>query len=166
MTGKTHAICGAITMGCITVARFKGLELGGYTYLPAIGLLSCSAGSYFPDIDLHSSKMGRKHKFISKMFTHRGFTHTLVFPAIIFLAMTYIAYKGIPFLPDLILGFLVGYLAHIGADLFNKKGVPLLWPIVRKRIHVATFLTSSWQEYVFIPLWLVLNVAAVWFILK
>lgn len=166
MTGKTHAICGTITMVAVTAIYFSGFQLDGYTYLPAVGLLSVAAGSYMPDIDLHRSKMGQQHKFISKHLTHRGITHTLLFPAIIHLIMLMVAAAGIPVLPELIFGFNVGWVVHIAADLCNRKGVPLLWPVYKKRIHIATFLTSSWQEYVFIFLWLGVNIACVLFLLK
>lgn len=166
MTGKTHAICGTIAMLAITATHFSGFQLDGYTYLPAIGLISVAAGSYAPDIDLHSSKMGHQHKFISKHLTHRGMTHTLLIPILLLVGMLVIASFKIPVLPDLILGFNVGWVVHILADLCNRKGVPLLWPLYKKKVHIATFLTSSWQEYVFIFLWSGVNIACVFFLLK
>ena len=151
MTGKTHAICGTVTMLAITAVSFRGLPIDGHTYLPAVGLLSVAAGSYMPDIDLHRSKMGQRHKFISKHLTHRGNTHTLLFPVIFIFP---------------IMGFNVGWVVHILADLCNRKGVPLLWPLYRRRVHIAAFLTSTWHEYVFIILWLGVNVACVFFLLR
>lgn len=166
MTGKTHMLCGTATMLAITITNFSGFQFDGYTYLPAVGLLSVAAGSYAPDIDLHSSKMGHKHKFISKHLTHRGITHTLLIPVILFVVMLMVAAAGISVLPELLLGFNVGWVVHILADLCNKKGVPLLWPISKKKVHVASFLTSSWQEYVFLILWFGVNAFCVFFLLK
>ena len=165
MTGKTHALCGTVTMLAITAVNLQGFQFDGHTYLPALGLISVAAGSYMPDIDLHRSKMGQQHKFISKHLTHRGITHTLLVPVILFVAMLVVAAMNIPLLPELILGFNVGWVEHILADLCNRKGVPLFWPLYRKRVHIATFLTSSWQEYVFIFLWLGVNIACVYFLL-
>lgn len=161
MTGNTHAICGSITMFAIALTKFSGIEAGGYTYLPAFGMLTVVAGSYLPDIDIPRSKLGRRFKFISKFLTHRGITHTLLIPCLLYLLMSYIATMGILILPELILGLNVGWVCHIVADLFNKKGVPILWPICRQKLHVASFLTSSWHEYVFIVLWLGVNVLCV-----
>ena len=166
MTGKTHAICGTVTILAITAVSFRGLPIDGHTYLPAVGLLSVAAGSYMPDIDLHRSKMGQRHKFISKHLTHRGITHTLLFPVIFIVAMLMAAAAKIPVLPELIMGFNVGWVVHILADLCNRKGVPLLWPLYRRRVHIAAFLTSTWHEYVFIILWLGVNVACVFFLLR
>ena len=164
MTGKTHAICGTITMAAVTVNYFSGFTIDGYQYLPLLGMLTVVAGSYMPDIDLHRSKMGSRHKFISKMLTHRGITHTLLVPALLLFLMLTVASVGIPILPELILGFNVGWVVHIIADMFNKKGVPIFWPISKQHVHVATFLTSSWQEYVFIILWLGVNIFWVFFL--
>lgn len=153
-------------MLAVTATHFSGFQLDGHTYLPAIGLLTVVTGSYMPDIDIHRSKLGQQHKFISKHLTHRGITHTLLIPIILFVVMLMVAAAKIPVLPDLILGFNVGWVVHIIADLCNRKGVPLFWPFYRKRVHIATFLASSWQEYVFIFLWLGVNVACVFFLLR
>lgn len=153
MTGKTHAACGAMSMLAITIATRNNIQIGPYTMLPVIGLISVVEGSYLPDIDLHRSKMGHRHKFISKMLTHRGITHTLLVPGILLMSMLWCIQANIPFLPDLIFGLNVGWTVHIIADLFNRKGVPILWPVTKKKLHVACFLTSSWHEVVFLILW-------------
>lgn len=166
MTGKTHALCGTITMLAVTATNLSGFQLDEHVYLPAVGLLTVAAGSYMPDIDLHRSRMGQRHKFLSKHLTHRGITHTLFIPVILFIFMLVVAAMDIPVLPELVLGFNMGWIVHIAADLCNRKGVPLFWPFYKKRVHIATFLTSSWQEYVFIILWLGVNVACAFFLLK
>ena len=160
MTGKTHAICGTATMLTIALCNSKGIEFDGYSLLPWISLIAAPLGSYMPDIDLPQSKMGSKHKILSKMLTHRGITHTLLVPAILAVLQYWLMSIPIALLPDLIFGFNVGWLAHIAADMFNKKGVPLFWPLTKKHIHIASVLTRSWQEYVFIPIWFVLNIGA------
>ena len=158
MTGKTHAICGTVTMAAITVVCLTG----DYDFVPIVGLLAAPTGSYMPDIDIHRSKMGSKFKFISRFLTHRGITHTLLVPFLLYLLQVWVTGKGIPVLPSLLFGFNVGWIVHIIADMFNKKGVPILWPLTKKHYHVASFLTSSWHEYVFIALWIVLNIAVVY----
>lgn len=153
MTGKTHAACGVMTLIAITLCTKNYIPVGEQILYPAIGLLSVTQGSYMPDIDLHRSRMGSRHKFISKMLTHRGITHTLLVPVLLLFAMTTCFSLHIPFLPDLIFGFEVGWVAHIAADLCNRKGVPILWPLTRHKFHIACFLTSSWHEVVFLILW-------------
>lgn len=158
MTGKTHAACGLTTMAVITATHLSGIDIAGHTYQPAIGLFSVVVGSYMPDIDIQRSHMGKRHKIVSKMLTHRGITHTLLIPTVLLIAMLAAASNNIPVLPELVLGFNIGWVLHIVADLFNKKGVPLFWPILRKKVHIARVLTGSWQETLFLILWIGVNV--------
>lgn len=163
MTGKTHAVCGAVTMLAIVSLKASGIEIGENVYMPAVGLFTVVAGSYAPDIDIPQSTLGKKFKLISKHLTHRGFTHTLIVPLLLFFLMSYTAGSGIPIIPELLLGFEVGYVAHIIADAFNKKGVPLFWPLTSSHIHIASVLTGSWEEKVFLLLWIGGHVAWVLF---
>lgn len=154
MTGKTHAICGTVACACVAVANAKGIEFGSYTLIPWVSILAAPAGSYLPDIDLPQSHMGHKHKIISKMLTHRGFTHTLAIPLILAALQWWFMSLPLVLVPELLFGFNIGWCAHILADMFNKKGVPILWPLTKKHFHVASVLTRSWQETVFIPFWI------------
>ena len=147
-------ICGVSAMALLTITHIQSLEILGQSYVPAIGLITSVVGSYLPDIDIQQSKAGQQFKFISKFLTHRGITHTLLVPAILAVAMYYLNVIAIPIIPSLLLGLEVGWLAHIVADIFNRKGVPILWPIYPKKIHLACFKTGTWHEYVFIVLWI------------
>lgn len=152
MRGKTHVICGTAVMAYMTMTNLQSMTILDQQYIPAIGLATVMAGSYMPDIDIQQSSMGQKYKFISRFLTHRGITHTLLIPTILLIAMYYTNQMCIPVLPSLILGFNVGWLTHIVADLFNRKGVPILWPLYGKKIHIATFKTGTWHEYMFMAL--------------
>lgn len=165
MTGKTHAICGTMTMVAIAACNAKGLDFGGFSLVPWVSIVAAPSGSYMPDIDLHRSKMGSKHKIISKFLTHRGITHTLLVPFLLALLQRVVMDARIPLLPELIFGFNVGWIVHIIADMFNKKGVPILWPLTKKHFHVASVLTSSNQEYFFIFFWFLLNAAVSYFVI-
>lgn len=154
MTGKVHCIVGVSTAVALTICHPE-FSLFGATIYPAIGVVAAAGGSYLPDIDIEQSKLGSKHKWLSKHLTHRGITHTLLVPAILVLLQWLTA--PIPVLPSLVLGFNVGYICHIIADLFNKKGVPLLWPLVKEKIHIACVKTASTaQQVLFIIFWEVL----------
>lgn len=159
MTGKTHALCGTATMLAITVLGSPSLTLFDQSFIPAVGLITVAAGSYAPDIDIQQSKLGHTFRFISKHLKHRGFTHTLAVPVFLAFLMYWTSTLGIPLLPELVGGFEVGYLCHIIADMCNKKGVPLLWPLSSSHIHVASVLTGSWQEKVFLLVWIGGNIA-------
>ncbi len=166
MTGKTHAICGTCACACVALANAKGIQFGNYTLIPWLSIVAAPMGSYMPDIDLHRSKMGYKHKIISKLLTHRGFTHTLTIPVLLAVAQYFFMSLPLVLIPELLFGFNIGWVAHIIADMFNKKGVPVLWPLTNKHFHVASVLTSSWQETVFIPFWVISCFAITFFILR
>ena len=151
MTGKVHAILGTTTAIGVAIC-VKDFTLLNGVISPWIGVLGSTAGSYFPDIDISQSKMGQKHKWISKHLTHRGITHTLLGPVILTVLMVVLGF--LPVLPSLIFGFVIGWLAHIFADMFNLKGVPLLWPFVKTKIHVASIKTANKvHQIIFIILW-------------
>ena len=152
MTGKTHAACGAATMLALTVLHRSGLPIGAETYTPAIGLLTVVVGSYAPDVDLKNSTLGQKLRMISHL------THALLFPVLLTLLMMGLKAQGMAVVPELLLGFNVGWVAHIIADAFNQKGVPILWPIVRKKLHVASVRIGTWQESAFLWAWLIVTI--------
>lgn len=83
MQGKTHMIVGVATAACLCVAFPEGINIHGQTVLPQVAGITVAMGSYLPDIDIEQSKLGQKYHFISKHLKHRGFTHTLVIPAIL-----------------------------------------------------------------------------------
>lgn len=88
--------------------------------------------SLLPDIDHPSSLLGSRLRWISvpisRVFGHRGFTHSLI--AIV--AGLWLLHVKLPpeyWLPaDVIQGMVLGYLSHIVADMLTPAGVPLLWP--------------------------------------
>jgi inner membrane protein len=150
VTGKTHTICGVAAMGLIVLLNPQNLTLGGRELIPAAGLVTAGLGSLLPDIDIPNSKIGSKVKWLSKHLKHRGITHTLLIPVLTVFAMFTLT---VPVVPSLLFGLAVGWTAHIAADMFNSKGVPLLWPVVRGRLSIASFKTRSWHEAVFVILW-------------
>lgn len=152
MTGKVHVTIGVASLGLFCLQYPHGFEFAGSTVYPAVGLVTAAFGSYLPDIDMERTHMGSQHKITSKVVNkvgggHRGITHTLLVPAIIALLMYLIGTKlYIPFitasfanivisgLMSILFGVEYGYCMHIFADMFNGKGCPILWPIVRKKI--------------------------------
>lgn len=152
MTGKVHCICGVSAAAAAAICFIPTLDILGTTVYPILGVVAAFPGSLLPDIDIQQSKAGSKVKWLSKHLKHRGITHTLLFPAL--LAVLFFFVKDIPLVPSLIFGFEIGYVAHIVADLFNKKGVPLLWPVIPTKIHVASIKTASkGQQIAFIIFW-------------
>ena len=160
MQGKVHVAIGVGALACICFKYPTGFDLNGINIVPGIALLTAAAGSYAPDIDSSHTHAGQKHKVASKVVSkvgggHRGITHTLLFPAIIFAVMfavqqTLVDYDYLAMLvQSLLFGFEFGWLMHIFADLFNGKGCPIFWPIVKSKLHVMDLPSSGIVPWVF-----------------
>lgn len=151
MRGHTHVAVGVSAMAILTAKYGTQMTFLDVSISLPIAMLTAATGSLLPDIDLPMSKMGSKHPFISKHLKHRGITHTLLVPAILTFIMTismnYIQYQFIGLmLNSLLFGLIFGWTMHIFADLFNRKGVPIFWPITKHHFHIATVTTGTWQE--------------------
>lgn len=95
---------------------------------PYIFILVVCFVALFPDIDEKNSKLGRKIKIISKIFSHRGILHS-IFPIILlFLLFYHFNYSIIAY------GILVGYLSHLLIDSLTLQGINFLHPISSFRI--------------------------------
>ena len=118
MMAATHVLAGT--------AAWSGVAWldGGLARPEALAL--AALGSLLPDIDHPKSWMGRRVRpvslLVSKIFGHRGITHSLLAVAGCLFALQIIG-KG-AFAPAV----LVGYLSHLLCDSLTKSGVPLLWP--------------------------------------
>lgn len=160
MTGKIHVTIGVVTLAALSAKYPTGLDFNGTLILPTLSLVTAAAGSYAPDIDLGRSHSGMKHKTASKVISrvgggHRGITHTLLVPAIVgalmyVLPVYFSTFKAIDsFLMSLLFGWEVGYLMHLFADMFNGKGIPLFWPLFKKKVHVADFPSNGFGAWMF-----------------
>lgn len=78
-------------------------------------------------------------------------------------AVLYYAFSADAFLRVGIAGVLAGELSHIFLDLLNPSGVPLFWPLTRRRISLLPLQTGGWMDRVLGVLSLA---AALWFLLQ
>lgn len=165
MNKLTHETVGVTSAVALTALYGSNLSIVGNKVMMPIALTTVALGSVLPDIDLQSSTLGRKHKIISRMFTHRGFTHTLVIPlllcGLLYSLQFFLSGATQTLVASLLFGLLFGWVFHIFADLFNGKGVPLLWPIIKAKIHVARVVTGKRSE----TIWLYLYELAVFFLM-
>ncbi|CRK85711.1 Inner membrane protein YdjM [Candidatus Providencia siddallii] len=113
----------------------KKLELttyivhGNLTYM----ILAVLFGSLLPDIDHTSSVIGRLLFFlsflISKVFRHRGFTHSFLAWIILTVFCYNLLYFDVNIDMDLLQSFLLGYISHEIADMLTPRGVQFFWPL-------------------------------------
>lgn len=93
------------------------------------------ASALLPDLDHPKSVLGQRLPWISKplsrLFGHRGFTHSLLAVATAVWGLN----QSLP--PDTLpMGvkdaLIVGYLSHLLGDWLTPAGIPLFWPIKRR----------------------------------
>lgn len=118
MKGTTHLAAGLAAAGIL------------YQQQPDIVFALClTAGSILPDIDKHTSMVGRRVPVIPLLLKHRGITHSLLVAAALF-----VIYKPLG----------LGAALHLLLDMFNPEGIPLLWPLPKNfRIPVIHHLCPS-----------------------
>lgn len=162
MQGSVHELIGVGSVSILAAYSFRhaGFTIGDQDIIVMLSVVTSAFGSLLPDIDMHSTTMGHRHRIISKAVNkvgggHRGITHTLLVPALVFafyyFVRTYLA--GMPglvtFIASLLFGFEAGYLLHIFADMFNGKGCPILWPLSSNKISFMDLPSSGKVPYVF-----------------
>ena len=108
-----------------------------FVEMPFFVLVFVLLGVIFVDLDSCSSKVGRKFWFLSWVFRHRGFLHSLVgclfFSVLVGLFNLWSGF-----------GFFVGYVSHLILDCFTKMGISFFWPF---KFKVRGFVRSgSWVE--------------------
>lgn len=101
-------------------------------------------GALLTDIDTPKSKLGKKLKPLSTIFSflfgHRGLFHSIWFPLALFITHLYF------FRSTVLLALTIGYTSHLIIDGFTKQGINFLHPIANLRlsgfIETGTFLET------------------------
>lgn len=162
MTGKTHQLIGFASVYC--VALFTGVSgLNTQTFIAAIMLISL--GSLTPDLDNEKNRIYTLvpigQRTLSEVFErvfgkHRSVSHSILGIVILGYISRWLIFQipeanGFNF-DYLWYSFMIALIAHIGADMYTKDGVPLLWPlkitfygIPFKPLRIRT---GSWVEFV------------------
>jgi membrane-bound metal-dependent hydrolase YbcI (DUF457 family) len=92
-------------------------------------------GLLLPDIDMPNSTYGKRIKPISELIYrkvgHRTLTHSLFSVTVLYFSC------NIAFGMNIITtGLMIGSVIHIFCDLFTPSGVPLAYPISKKRYYL------------------------------
>lgn len=159
MKGVSHAICGLLAGAAFHII-VRPLAPALVDLVPVAGMLLVA--SLLPDVDSDESSIrqatgtarhrgvgGRLVSFVIKLLGgHRGaFTHSL-------LAWAFATFwVGVYFHGNMLMvAFGIGYLSHLLADALTVQGVPLLWPIIGRRIsflpHAIAIRTGGVVEQV------------------
>lgn len=109
-------------------------------------------GSLLPDIDEPRSFIGRKFPLISRIFSisfsHRGFTHFLIFPSIFVVVGAIFTH---PLITPIFFALAYGIFLHQIGDMLTISGIPhYFFPISRKKAvllpQILRFRTGSIAE--------------------
>jgi len=139
----------------INIASTSNLPISFY-----IGLI---IGSFFPDIDEPNSYIGKKLSFLSKFIRkigikHRTLTHSIFFPFSLFFIIAFIPELDILF----VRGFIIGIILHIIGDAITVSGVPILYPISKRRYFLLPsflrFRVGSKVERIIIAMLIFINI--------
>lgn len=158
MKGKTH-IAGGIAIGYLVFNNIEILNVNlsdeKTLFLATIGL---TLGALFPDIDHKNSTILNKVKsignIISKIFKHRGFTHSILGSIIITILFAWLfSSSGIDKTFNIILikSIYIGIISHILLDMLTPSGVSLLYPY-DKRYNIANFRIGGIGELILVIL--------------
>ena len=151
MMASSHIIVGAAAWTWLA-ARF------GLPALDPVATGLAVLGALALDIDHPKSALGSRLKPlslpISLIFGHRGITHSLLAVGVC----------GWLFLESGVYGrltapFLVGYVTHLAGDLLSPAGLPLLYPLKRRRTFALPIIkTGGFSEQLVVVLlcgWLI-----------
>ena len=146
MTGSTHFIAGLLIGEYIAIKSASSIE-------ETVMLMILSAfASLLPDIDHPTSTISELLKPISVAYNwlerklmpsgmqHRGFTHTTIIPIGMLLYWYFNS-------SVLVLALAGGYMSHIALDAVTTAGIPIFYPLTRKRIGLGFIKTGSNGEY-------------------
>lgn len=156
MDYKNHLKTGAMTGILLMSAAYSDIKVEpAELVLYSAGIV---VGSALPDIDHPNSYIAKKLSFlgaiISRVFSHRGFTHSVFFLAL----LEFIRRYGQQFFEGDSIGLfsygMIGVIAasatHIFMDMFIGNGVKLFFPVIDKKIYISKIKSGSGAESIFI----------------
>lgn len=144
MTAKTHILGGIAAGIALSILQQRTLNS-----LSAVTLAVSTLGALFPDIDNRRSKMGNRAKItsnvIQRVIGHRTLFHSPVLYVVVHCLLLLFLPAG---LARYVPAFSAGIGSHLLLDMFNQKGIPLLYPY-RKRFHLMSIRSGSFLEFLF-----------------
>lgn len=136
---------GVATVTTVAATQFPTMTISNMTLYPAFGLVLAPLFAKLADIDLQQSEYG--NQVVSKLFSHRGFTHTGIVVGFLYVVMASLTRIEVSvfasIVESMVLGAVIAYASHIIADMHNKKGAPLLWPLILQKIYFMCILTDD-----------------------
>ena len=143
---KVGGVCSGLIVSTILFSKDIGLrELVSSTLI----MSGAVVGSLCPDIDTPNSKVGSKMLLkpisilINKLFGHRTITHSVIVSLLmttLLISSTSIFSGTLGFIyTNIIIGFCTGWFSHLLLDIITIKGIPIYYPIIKKKYSLFKF---------------------------
>ncbi|MBI2041269.1 MAG: metal-dependent hydrolase [DPANN group archaeon] len=128
MRSNTHILLG-ILAGSVYFHYFPNHNI----VLQILFSLALIFGVLLPDIDEAHSTIGQRAGFVSKLiqkiFKHRGFFHSAWMILILYALFQFVVSKYLAINNFVLMGFLVGYAAHLLGDAITVNGIKPFYPL-------------------------------------
>lgn len=162
MTGKTHMV-GGLALATASSLLFHVCEPNSNTELVTWGITFATpavVGSVALDID-HWNSTAANFNIFTKILSifirilcgHRGMLHSPFFVILLtgLFGWVYSVFP-IPWVGNMMTGFLIGCISHLILDLLNPSGLPLLFPFTwengrPKKYHFFSFKQGGFLEF-------------------
>lgn len=142
MMGKTH-LAGGIACGCAAAMAYPTVGT------KAAVIIMGAVGGLVPDIDHKNSKLSHKLpvlSWIARLFSgHRGLFHCPMFYAALYILIWLLPIQNLLVAAG-INGLFLGICSHLLLDACTVNGIPLLFPVSQKNIHLLKIRTNSGAE--------------------
>ena len=162
MNKKTHET-GGICTGVIAVfIVFNPPYTTNKLFLSFVLLIGAFIGSLLPDIDHRGSTISKKFKktskAVNKLFGHRGIMHCPLIYLLFFFILTEFGVFFDNFSKSMyenfVFGLFLGCISHLVLDFITVEGIPILYPISKKKFHLMKFKTGKNETLVRILMFL------------
>lgn len=130
--------------------------------LTLCGILTITGaiGGLFPDIDHQGSKIGKRVKSVSAIINktagHRGAIHAPILYVLMAGIFMFVAevYELSMVWSLVVFGFLLGCYSHLALDLMTIEGIPVLWPLSKRKYRIFKLRTGpdDWKGCVLFAL--------------
>ena len=157
MKYKTHVIGGVCSAVILNQFILQPNTIEANIIPCTIVMAGSIVGSLLPDIDHTQSYLGKRAKIISKpmnsLLGHRGAFHS---PFLHFLILSLLFIVGQMSLSDglfvlhkyLLSGLAIGIFSHLFLDSLTKAGIPILYPVSKKKVSFMPLTTGGKGEFV------------------
>ena len=158
MLGKTHKLGGFCTGIIVSTAYLNNNFTTHNLEMAGLFIAGCTLGAMIPDIDHKGSTISNKNlanKLISNivsLFGHRGITHSpflyILLTFIINLICKDLNNKNIFFIYIFLMGCMIGAFSHLFLDFLTKGGIPLFFPISKRKYHLLPLKTGKCDSFI------------------